>query len=726
MDAKQQNTIPAASGKFISLLIFAIASLITVTTLFVTYKYRYKVLFFDQWLDLPHYIHLVNGPFKFSELFALHNEHRIFFPRLIFIADLYLDNDRDRINVIFTVLFQFLHLFLLLSIFQRTRPSHYIFSAGAGLAAILMFSLGQFQNFLSGFQVQFVGVGLAASAAFMFFVKAIGRADAGLSYWRFAFCAYAMFVIATFSMSNGILAGIVLILLGLLVKAPIKLTLQSVAITAFLAIAYFAHFHTEAQATIFDFVKKNPFHSITFATLYLGVVVSSLGVTANMLLGALGLVATIAGFWRLASGGERNPARITLLAIIFFVAGTAAMTGFGRSLMLGADMSLPTRYFTPAAVFWISQIFYWQSVASQSSKRYQYTLGLAALAVFLGTGAVAAHFNGWSEARKRAHDVQYPSDALLSNVDDRSALLNLFWESQWFEDGVPFLRAHHLSLFATRDARLLGQRIDDAYAITAPTDCRGAIDFIGPEAPDVLPPGEATDGWAWNPADNRPVDRILLTNRSGKIIGFATGSWDRTDVANFMPTGRTELTGWRGFLRTDPDDTVAVAYAVLSRKKACRIGEASVPYNYLARVPMTEVGPAIDAPITADAAWTIDGQHADAGPLPLPEPVHGSWSGSDAKTGEMTMGPFVPTTKTLLLPIVTGPSTDGLTIAISDAATGAVLSTVRVPTMTKWQVVELPIGGDKAGRSIILKFSDQGRDWGEWFAVGLVHAPKIH
>jgi hypothetical protein len=727
MYVKQENTKPKIIFWAIPLLIFSIGLFIFLTTLFVVSKYRYEVLFIDQWMDLPHYIHIFDGSFKFRELFALHNEHRIFFPRLIFLTDLFLDRDRDRINITFTILFQLLNLIILLSVFRKIHPDNYTFSIGAGFAAVLMFSLGQSQNFLSGFQVQFVGVSLAASVAFVLFVEAIDRTNAGLPYRRFALGAYAMLTVATFTMSNGILAGIILVMIALLTKARLKLILQSTAVTVLLAIAYFFHYHSQSQGLILDFLKKNPFQSVIYLALYLGDVAASLGTACDILLGILGLAATIAGFWRLASGRERDSARLALLAIIFFVAGTAVLTALARSLLLGANMSLPSRYFTPAAIFWISQIFYWESVALQSPRRYLHASALSGLAVFLSVGAIAAHFSGWSQAKALSHVVQYPNDALLSNVDDQNALLTLFWIPRWFGDGVPFLRSHHLSLFATRDARLLGQWIDDAYAITAPTDCRGAIDFIGPAPPFVLPPGETAKGWAWNPADNRPVDRILLTNGSGKIIGFATGSWDRTDVTNFMPTGRTELTGWQGFLRADdPADTVAVAYAVLSRKKACRIGEASVPYNYLARVPMTEVGPVIDAPITADAAWTIDGQHADAGPSPLAEPVHGSWSGSDGKTGEMTMGPFVPTTKTLLLPIVTGPSTDGLTIAISDAATGAVLSTVRVPTMTKWQVVELPIGDDKAGRSIILKFSDQGRDWGEWFAVGLAHAPKIH
>jgi hypothetical protein len=698
-------------GKLTSSLTIIIAVLIVLSNLLFVYKYGYRVPFFDQWVDLVHYINFVNGRFTFSELFAQHNEHRIFFPRLIFFADYIVDKGRNRLNLISIIIIQFLHLYILCALLRRTNPTKYALSIGIALAAILMFSLGQYQNFYWGFQVQFVGVGLMASAAFVLFVKAIDRSNAGVSYWRFALGAYAMVAVATFTMSNGILAGIVLILLALVTRASLKLALQSVAVTAFLSTAYFLHFDGQASQPIPTLVE-NPLKCLLYFTLYLGNIVGSLGVWADILLGTAGLAGTIVGFWRLALRREQDPARMTLMAIVFFIAGTAAVTALGRSVKMESDMSLPSRYFTPAAVFWISQIFYWQSLISQSPRRRLYAPALVVLAAFLSVGAVNAHVIGWSKGKEQARAARYASDALLSNVNDHGAFLGLFADPQWVEDGAQFLRAHRLSVFASRDAHLLGQRIGDAFAVTVTTACLGTIDHIGPETPYVLAPSEVVDGRAWDIAGNRAVDRLLLTNSAGKIIGYASGSGNRA--------------GWRGFLRTDPDDTVAVAYAVLSRKKACRIGEASVPYNYLARVPMTEVGPAIDAPITADAAWTIDGQHADAGPLPLPEPVHGSWSGSDAKTGEMTMGPFVPTTKTLLLPIVTGPSTDGLTIAISDAATGAVLSTVRVPTMTKWQVVELPIGGDKAGRSIILKFSDQGRDWGEWFAVGLVHAPASH
>jgi hypothetical protein len=695
-------------------LFSAIALLIASSSLLFIYKYGYRVLFFDQWVDLAHYINFYNGTFSFKDLFTQHNEHRIVFPRIVFLIDFIVDKGRNRINLCFIVLMQLLHVYLLCMIFKKTNPTKIVRSLGIALAVILLFSLGQYQNFYWGFQVQFVGVGVAASAAFILFVKAIDRARVGLPHWRFALGAYAMLTVATFSMSNGILAGIVMILIAVTTRASLSLTLQSIAVTASLSTVYFLDFHAYAPQPVATVLLAAPHQGLLYFIRYLGDVVGSLGKKSDMILGAIGLAGTIAVLWRLVSRRERDSARTTLTAIILFIAGTAVVTAIGRWHFLAPGESLPSRYFTPTSVFWTCQVFYWQSVIVQlPRRRHLYASALVFLAAFLSAGAIKAHVAGWSQGKGEARLARHASDALLTDVDDPGALLNLFANPQMVEDGAQFLRAHRLSLFASRDAQLLGRRIDDVFSVSIARACFGMIDYIGPKPPDFLAPGEAISGRAWNVTDNQPVDRVLLTNRAGTIIGYASGEGKKT-------------ASWQGYLKTGPGDAVAVAYAIVSKKKVCRIAEASVPYNYLARVPVTEVGAVIEAPVEADAAWTIDGQNADAGLPPLTEPVHGSWSGSDGKTGEMTVGPFVSTTGTVLMPMVSGPDTEGLTITISDAATGTVLSTVPVPVMTKWEVVELPVGGDKTGRSIILKFRDGGRNWGQWFAVGSVHAPVSH
>src|SRR4051794_27159283 len=118
------------------------------------------VLYMDQW-------GFFDVSYMYKNLFSQHNEHRILIPRLLFIIDSYFFNARSVFLISLTLICQLIHVFLFWWIigFSNiiTTNNRIYFTL---MASILFFSLTQYDNFYVGFQIQFVGVFAAATAAF--------------------------------------------------------------------------------------------------------------------------------------------------------------------------------------------------------------------------------------------------------------------------------------------------------------------------------------------------------------------------------------------------------------------------------------------------------------------------------------------------------------------------------------------------------------------------------
>ena len=93
--------------------------------------------------------------------------------------------------------------------------------------------------------------------------------------------------------------------------------------------------------------------------------------------------------------------------------------------------------------------------------------------------------------------------------------------------------------------------------------------------------------------------------------------------------------------------------------------------------------------------------------------VWGSWAGSDAATGALTLGPFVPPEGSYVA-LVTGPGVQGITGEVREAASGRILSQLpRVP-LTGWVAWRMP----RTLQPVVIDLRDEGTGWGQWIAAG--------
>jgi hypothetical protein len=722
----------AASRDLSDLALWALATLaavaaaaISLDTITLIVRHFQPLFFWDQWLTIDQYISFENGSFKISDLFSKYNEHRIVFPRLFFLADFIFGRGMNVINILSIFIIQFLHVVILANM-ERKFHRDAIAVLVIAIIVILLFNFGQSENFNWGFQVQFVGVYAAASLAFWWYANAARRPN--LDRWTFsdATGSAIMAFIATYSMANGVIACAMLVLLGLTLRAKPLLTTGAAALAAGLAYAYFHDFGPTDSASPPGFALQHPVRFLVYVLAYIGGPAAGFGFGAAVAMGVLGSALAAFAILRMAAIGEQSAARAALVAIMAFVAATSAATASGR-LFLGLEQALSSRYLTPACIFWSAQVIYWSSFVSSKSRNRAATLVFGAVAAVSLVGALRMHIQKRGTANDIPQALNWASDALLSGGDFPDALARVFPDPELPKRLAPFLDQRGLSIFATPDARLRGLPLTEGFASIDNGACLGAFDST--EAVSSLQ-NATVAGWAWDRLRKTPVRRVVLVDSKDVIVGFATGEWPKTGLRKIVPEARRDNLGWRGFAKLG-DRNPLRAYASLDGgSTACLLGEHGAP-ELAAPIGApaidadpSNLGPVISSPHAYSGGWTLNGQEPSAGPPPFAGAVFGSWTGSDANVGVLTLGPFAAPGGTFTLPIVTGPAIGGLSITVKDAETGEIYVQFAVPKRQRWSALSLTVPQAEASRPVIVVAEDKGADWGQWMAVGEPRAPS--
>ncbi|OIP71235.1 MAG: hypothetical protein AUK43_06750 [Oscillatoriales cyanobacterium CG2_30_40_61] len=113
-----------------------------------------NVPFYDQWVLPALFEKIATGTLQFKDLFELHNNHRILFPRLIFIALGFISSWNIKLELFFSLGLAILTFILLYKISANScKNQNYFFDFTNLLTALIFFSLAQSENWLWGFQI---------------------------------------------------------------------------------------------------------------------------------------------------------------------------------------------------------------------------------------------------------------------------------------------------------------------------------------------------------------------------------------------------------------------------------------------------------------------------------------------------------------------------------------------------------------------------------------------
>lgn len=519
------------------------------------------VPFQDQWDNIWWWRDILDRGLTTAYLFSQHNEHRIFFPRLVFLSDLKWFGGRNILNLAAIGIFQFAGaaFFLAAGRSASRGATGYLASAAA---ASLLFCLVQWQNLVWGFQVQFVAVYAAAAWALYLYSRATAKLDAaGLAALA---GAIVLLVFATFNMANGLFAGAVMVLLSLLTRRGALPAVVAAAATAVLVAIYLHGYRPVPGHTPASLALQQPAQYLTYLLVFLGNVWAFGSPKAGLVMGAAGVLLTLAMAVEVVRQGRRiGRAPLALAGVVCFVGVSAAITALGR-MTFGIEQALSSRYTTPGCYFWAAQAVFWGLRAVDWSAWPRRAVNAA-----LVLGLVGIVFVQWAALPQVADfraRVLIGASAMFGDVPDQAAELSLYPDPSRVEDLTPFLRAQHLSIFAgdappPRGAAFAGP--------LRPADrCRGSFDLL--TARDAKGDVRMASGWGWDTQARRRMGRVLLVT-DGRVAGVGLGGVSRHDVSKAIRQVRDSNTGWIGTTATRPDAPM-IAYGLLADGSLCELG----------------------------------------------------------------------------------------------------------------------------------------------------------
>ncbi len=659
-----------------------------------------------------------DGVWQAADLWKQHNEHRILIPRLFFLIDVLFFNGDNVFLITLNIVLQALHVLLFWHIIAQAdlpRPAH---GAAVCASALFLLSAANLDNFLWAFQIQFILVFFAVSAACVALFTCSSRRG------RWLALTIVLGFIATFSLANGVLVWPLLIGLAVIGGLGWRTT-SMIAIAGFVIggsclLSFQPH---PGHASPLESVRQ-PLTVLHYTALYLsGPFGRLLGRWFGVALGSLGLLVTLSlaieAMW---NRRRLSTARLVLLGIGGFVVASAFVTALGR-INFPLEQALSARYFTPALIYWIATIV---SCLAQRSpllwrRRAAVGLGLGCLVVL----SVLLVPQQYAEIRRwtvRTNDVKVGTAALLVNVQDDEAVRAIYPFPYRVWLGNDMLRAHQLSIYSKPLPALLGHSIEDIALITFSPPCSGAID---PGSIVTVAAGSRggfrLSGWIEKQKSAVSPDLIALVSESGTIVGLGV---TRPPAGFLTSRRRRSASTWTGYVAERFQARRIAAYLLAfpppaTQPVACRLStEAPAPQPL---APFTALGAPLNGlPVTMSGGWSVNGQHPVSGVPPVNATVYGSWSGADGNTGTLRLGPFtIGEQKALGVPLVTGPDTTGLSAKLVDANSGKIIARLDRVAFSphQWVVWRLDLPPDTGSAQLLLVFEDAGSEWGQWFAV---------
>jgi hypothetical protein len=410
----------------------------------------------DQWELIPMMDKLFGGqPLHFADLWQQYNEHRLFFPNLVWIALA----RASRWDVRWEMAFQIVVWTAVFPVLARAAMVDIEEARGRGSAwvvpilSLLHFTLRQAENWLCGFQVQLI----LGNAGVLVGLVLLTRKSLSARHMAAAVVAG---LLATFSFANGLLfwpiGGFVLV-----ARRASRARLAAFAAVGVLAwTTYFVGFKLPPPrnpwvnfplASDPELSLSRPLDCIGYALAFIGTPVGPHGATSGPYIG-LGAAGIVALAWLIVRAGRAGDPRPILMwvGLAMHAAGSGAVAAIVRSgLGGGADAALSSRYVTIAVLFWEALV-----VAALIAAPAVGRLRLAGPLLIAVVVALAAHAS-WAFHDRPAVRCEHFREARATILRGEGKLRPLLFiydspDAQILGRALSVLRKHRISMF--RDA----------------------------------------------------------------------------------------------------------------------------------------------------------------------------------------------------------------------------------------------------------------------------------
>jgi hypothetical protein len=326
----------------------------------VVVRFAVDVPFLDQWELVPLLEKSYRGSLSFSDVWAQHNEHRILFPRLIMLTLAWLSDWNTYLELGTNVVLA-LGIFIVYVLQVRATAQELgrqDLTWAIPLASLVVFSVGQYQNWLWGWQLQMFLNVLCVVAGVLVLAN-------GAFNWKKFAAAAASGIGATYAFANGPLFWPIGLLVLLAVTAEGRQRRGAVCIWLVVAVlvltANYFDYHKPEDHPPLALVFKMPVEYAKYVLKYLGGIGEPGIFHQPAVDGALaclwGLAGVAAFVWAIGrvscAPGVTFRTLLPYLAMSLYSLGSALGTGVGR-VGFGSDQALSSRYCTMVTPFWVS------------------------------------------------------------------------------------------------------------------------------------------------------------------------------------------------------------------------------------------------------------------------------------------------------------------------------------------------------------------------------------
>ena len=326
-------------------------------------QYAVAVPYLDQWELVPYLEKMYQGELTFHDLWAQHNEHRIFFPKIIMLLLARLTHWNIRYELAVNILLALGIFAVFIRQVKMTERKLAVARLPWAIPAIslVVFSISQYQNWLWGWQLQMFLNLLAAIGVIVLLAN-------GAFGWRRFATAVLLAVVATYSFADGALVwpiGLLLLVVTAGVPQRKAAVIGWIGVGTLTLVSYFYHYHKPEEHPPLGLMFKMPLAYAAYVFKYLGATCAEGlgGDTAKdgVLALVIGLPATVVTGWAGWMLIRRKIADVqTLLpyfGLILYSVGSALVTGVGR-LGFGSNQALASRYCTMTVPLWVSLVVF--------------------------------------------------------------------------------------------------------------------------------------------------------------------------------------------------------------------------------------------------------------------------------------------------------------------------------------------------------------------------------
>ncbi|MBF0549484.1 MAG: hypothetical protein HQK60_03005 [Deltaproteobacteria bacterium] len=429
-------------------------------TIALTTCYYVNIPQWDQWDTAVILAKKVAGDLSWRDLWALHNEHRLFFPRLLMLLLSHFSSWNIAWELALNVAIAFTTLTLIIYQLCLTRQFVEKFNVAVliPILSFLVFSFTQAENWLWGWQIALF---LNVAAAWLGFM-ALAKAP---SSWIYYSLAIVSGIVASYSFAPGLLfwpIGGLCLWFGQS-SAPRERLVRVglwIALSALVGGLYI-HGYTKAQnQSDVSYGLHHPLEFVLHALAFLG---SSL---ANYQVGfavAFGIIGLVIFFYAGSLVWTRFHDRLELVAPYLCLGAYAVMaallTTVGR-VGLGLDQALVLRYITFSNLLWISDIILiFLVVATNSPRRTAKGRSIFPRLIIYGLGVITilSLVQSYRRAIDYADDLHRRLDAARQHVlayypgpMDEEITLALHPSIVYLHNFLRVLKYNNLSFFAQK------------------------------------------------------------------------------------------------------------------------------------------------------------------------------------------------------------------------------------------------------------------------------------